>query len=226
MLQIQNELLNRLKMAKGVNIVHLGNLLSFWRDFLEQEHMSWEEEVAFAFFRKINHPLVDGLQRDHERIRNSLAGLEGTIKLLRQGKPHSGREYVRLGEEFAETMAGHLTRENAAFKELAAMSGEDLASLKYPLPTGFRRQKLIGVFSVAEDMCQEYLEKQCTLPDWLEESTPEPAEAEKSDRLEEPELLEATTGTGVPAEEDPQPVLEGRSSFPEAGEDTLTGDRE
>ncbi|NLW55061.1 MAG: hypothetical protein GX050_00315, partial [Firmicutes bacterium] len=173
MLQIQNELLNRLKMAKGVNIVHLGNLLSFWRDFLEQEHMSWEEEIAFALFRKMNHPLVDRLQGEHEQIRKKLAGLEETIKLLRQGKPYSGREYVRLGEEFAETMAGHLSRENAAFKELAAMSGDNLP-LEYPLPTGFRRQKLIGVFSVAEELCSEYLEKQFTLPEWPEEEVPEP----------------------------------------------------
>ena len=107
----------------------------------------------------MNHPLVDRLQGEHEQIRKKLAGLEETIKLLRQGKPYSGREYVRLGEEFAETMAGHLSRENAAFKELAAASGDNLP-LEYPLPTGFRRQKLIGVFSVAEELCSEYLEKQ------------------------------------------------------------------
>lgn len=225
MLQIQNELLNRLKMAKGVNIVHLGNLLSFWRDFLEQEHMSWEEEIAFAFFRKINHPLVDGLQRDHDQLRNNLAGLEETIKLLRQGKPHSGREYVRLGEEFAETIAGHLSRENAVFKELAAMGGESSSLLEYPLPTGFRRQKLIGVFSVAEELCQEYLEKQFTHPDWPEERTPELTEAEASDGLADPGTSETTTGPEVPAGADSQPVREEMTGFQETdGADSPVSD--
>lgn len=196
MMQIQNELLKRLKMAKGVNIVHLGNLLNFWRDFLDNEHMSWEEEIAFALFRKMNHSLVDKLQGDHEKLRNNLTGLEETIKLLRQGTPHSGREYVQLGEEFAETMAGHLSRENTAFKELAAMSGDNFKMLDYPMPTGFRRQKLIGVFSVAEQLCTEYLEKQLALPDWPEEAAEEPTEGEVGEeRLTEdhPAPLEANT---------------------------------
>ncbi|HBG16175.1 MAG TPA: hypothetical protein DDW93_05290 [Firmicutes bacterium] len=178
MLCVQNELIKRLKMAKGVNVVHLDNLLSFWRDFLEQEHMSWEEEVAFAVFRKINHPLLDKMLGEHERLKSYLLNLEETMKLLRKGRPHSGREFTKWGEEFAETVAEHLSKENSVFKELAVNSGEKVENVEYPVPEGIRQEKLMRLFSVAEKLCQEYLGKPASLPIFQEETNEEPMEEE------------------------------------------------
>ena len=132
-LQVQKELNERLKKAKGVNIVHLDNTLRFWRDFLAQEHMSWEEEFAFALFRKLNHGLPERLQGDHERIKAALANLEATIKPLRSGRPHSGREFVRWGEELTEAVTDHLARENTA---LLGLKGQGETEAKFGVPTG------------------------------------------------------------------------------------------
>lgn len=161
MIQVQRELNERMKKAKGVNIVHLDNLLLFWRDFLAQEHMSWEEEFAFAALRKLNHGLPDRLQGDHDRIKTALAKLEATIKPLRGGRPHSGREYLRWSEELTETVGDHLARENAALQRLAE-EGAAEEELDLPPERG-RGDRVVQLVQVADELCQEYLQKPTAL---------------------------------------------------------------
>ena len=162
MLQVQRELLERMKKAKGVNIVHLNNLLAFWRDFLNQEHMNWEEEFAFAAFRKLNHSLPDRLQGEHEQIRASLAKLEATMRLLRSGRPHSGREYVQWGEELTETVEDHLARENTALRELS-LSGLEMEAVQDHPSEGPSAERMNHLVTIAEELCQEYLQKETAL---------------------------------------------------------------
>ena len=194
MLQVQKELSERLKKAKGVNIVHLDNTLRFWRDFLAQEHMSWEEEFAFALFRKLNHGLPERLQDDHERIKAALAKLEATIKPLRSGRPHSGREFVRWGEELAETVIDHLARENTALLELKEQ-GESEQNMEFQpdRPPWGRVKQLV---QVADELCQEYLQKPSVLRT-LQEDTVAVEEAEAEERSLEPAPAEAG-GNGAP----------------------------
>ena len=173
LLKVQRELLERLKKAKGVNIVHLANLLAFWRDFLEQEHLSWEEEFAFAALRKLNHSLPDRLQGEHDRIRTQLAQLEATLKQLQSGRPRAGREYVQWGEELVQTVGEHLAGENAAFQEL---SGRGLAvEGAFGLPVGEERKKIERLVQMAEELCQEYLQKGTALRPPEGETGPEEA---------------------------------------------------
>ncbi|MBA2132855.1 hemerythrin domain-containing protein [Capillibacterium thermochitinicola] len=161
MLQVQKELNQRLKKAKGVNIVHLENTLRFWRDFLAQEHMSWEEEFAFALYRKLNHGLPERLQGDHERIKAALAKLEATIKPLSSGRPNAGREFVRWGEEFTATVTDHLARENTALLALKGQgeTGQDLGGQPEDAPWDRLRQ----LVQVADELCQEYLQRPSAL---------------------------------------------------------------
>ncbi len=169
MLCVQNELIKRLKTAKGVNVLHLDNLLGFWRDFLEREHMKIEEEIAFAMFRKIKHPLIDRIEGDHNQIIVALRKLETTMRLLKSGRPNAGREYTKLGEEFAETVANHLSIEDSAFKELAVMNGAEIEIPEYPIPTGLRVERLKRACKFSEELCQEYLGKGTCLPAFVEE---------------------------------------------------------
>ena len=182
LLQVQKELLERLNKAKGVNIVHLDNLLYFWRDFLEQDHMSREEEFAFAAFRKLNHSLPERLQGDHEQIRASLGKLEATIKLLRNGRPHSGREYAKWGEELTETVMAHMARENTALREVATDEAEAAAILSAQ-PERLASEKFNQLLQVAEDLCQEYLQKPTAL-----HALSLPAEAAPDETAEEPDV--------------------------------------
>jgi len=161
LLQVQRDLLERLKKAKGVNIVHLANLLVFWRDFLEQEHLSWEEEFAFAALRKLNHSLPERLQGEHDRIRTQLARLEATMKQLRSGQPHSSREYVKWGEELVKTVGDHIAGENAAFQELS-VSGL-AAEIVFSRPAGADREKVNRLVPMAEELCREYLQQETAL---------------------------------------------------------------
>ncbi len=188
MLCVQNELIKRLKTAKGVNVVHLDNLLGFWRDFLEREHMKIEEEIAFAIFRKINHPLIDRIEGDHNQIVVALRKLEMTMRLLKAGRPNAGREYTKLGEEFAETVVNHLSIEDSAFKELAVMDRE-IEIPEYPIPTGLRLERLKRVYKYSEELCQEYLGKGSSLPDFE-------AENNEEKKIEE-ELLEENCPASV-----------------------------
>ncbi|NLY91012.1 MAG: hypothetical protein GX081_05335 [Firmicutes bacterium] len=201
LLQVQRELLERLKKAKGVNIVHLNNSLAFWRDFLEQEHMSWEEEFAFAAFRKFNHSLPDRLQGEHERIRTALAQLEATLKQLKSGRPRSGREYVKWGEELVETVADHIARENAVLRELAVDGPATEAVLD--LPEGPRRERINHLVQIAEELCREYLQKGTALYPLCKKTgavvgqTPPPATAGDGDETaREGELGEAAGSAG------------------------------
>ncbi|NLM37569.1 MAG: hypothetical protein GX202_05515, partial [Firmicutes bacterium] len=161
MLQVQKELNERLKKAKGVNIVHLENTLRFWRDFLAQEHISWEEEFAFALYRKLNHGLPERLQGDHEQIKAALVKLEATIKPLSSGRPNAGREFVRWGEAFTEAVTDHLARENTALLTLKGQGemGEDLEGQGEGVPWD-RLQPLV---QVADELCQEYLHRPSAL---------------------------------------------------------------
>jgi len=204
LVQVQKELLERLKKAKGVNIVHLNNLLDFWRDFLEQEHMSWEEEFAFAAFRKLNHSLPEGLQGEHERIRRALTKLEATMKQLRSGRPHAGREYVKWGEELAETVEEHLARENAALRELSVSGLATEAVLRQPEEPA--RERINHLVQLAEELCQEYLQKETALHPLQREADPAHTQAP-------PPLatVEADTETTLNVEElgaETGPVLE------------------
>lgn len=175
MLRVQRELNERLKKAKGVNIVHLENTLRFWRDFLAQEHMSWEEEFAFALLRKLNHGLPGRLQGDHARIETVLAKLEATMQPLRSGRPHAGREFVRWAEELVEAVAAHLARENAALQELKAQgeTGVD-PELLLETPAAERREPLV---QMADALCREYLQTPSALLS-LQEKTGAELEAE------------------------------------------------
>lgn len=194
MLQVQKELNERLKKAKGVNIVHLDNTLRFWRDFLAQEHMSWEEEFAFALFRKLNHGLPERLRDDHERIKAALAKLEATIKPLRSGRPHSGREFVRWGEELAETVTDHLARENTALLELKGQ-GELGPDLEFQ-PESSPWDRIKQLVQVADELCQEYLQRPSPLRN-LQENTVTVVEVETDPGNLEPAPAEAD-GVEVP----------------------------
>lgn len=198
LLQVQGEILERLNKAKGVNIVHLDNLLYFWRDFLEQDHMSQEEEFAFAAFRKLNQSLPERLQGDHERIRASLGKLEATIKLLRNGRPHSGRDYVKYGQELAETVMDHMARENTALRELARKETETEAVIGVQTK-GLPTAKLNQLLQMAEDLCQEYLQKPTAL-----HALSLPAEGAPDEAVEE---IVVEGGRPVADPDDPKLVL-------------------
>jgi hemerythrin-like domain-containing protein len=101
------------------------------------------------------------LQGEHERIRIALAKLEATMKELRHGRPHSGREYVQWGEELVETVGDHLARENTALQAISVDGAleEDLA---LP-PEGPRHERVNQLVRIAEELCQEYLQKKTAL---------------------------------------------------------------
>lgn len=159
MLAVKKELLTRLAKARGVNLLHLEDVLRFWRDFFCRKHLAAEEEFLFKLLYQVNHPALEGLAVEHERLQQNLDELEQISKKLRVGKPNSGREFFEAGEKFIASLENHLNKENSIFAELVLNKTEtDWSAV--PFYPEEELTKLTGIFSLLDNLSREYLGKE------------------------------------------------------------------
>ncbi len=159
MLAVQRELLTKLAEARGVNLLHLENVLRFWREFFCREHLAAEEEFLFEFLFELDRPAGEGLAADHERLRQNLDELERICNKLRMGIPNSGREFLAAGEKFIAALENHLHKENSLFAELVLEKTEPEWPAG-PFPPQEETARLTGLFSLLDNLSREYLGKE------------------------------------------------------------------
>jgi len=224
MLDVQKEILARLAKARGVNLIHLEEILRFWKEFLCREHLLAEEEFLFTALRRLDHPALAELVADHDQLCSSLKKLEEIAGELRAGKPNSGREFLETGRNFGMLLERHLNKENSIFAELTVKE-HGIAAYPRPLPPeGLFR--LTRLFSLLNELAGEYLGREYDIA-WLQvEKGKEPAtsggtgEESPEDKGETEE--ESPAGKEATVEESPSGALGGRGEGEPAGEEGQT----
>src|SRR5690554_865698 len=159
MLAVKKELLTKLAKARGVNLLHLEDVLRFWRDFFCREHLAAEEEFLFKLLYEMNHPALEALAAEHKKLQQNLDELEQISKKLRVGKPNSGREFFEAGEKFVTFLERHLNKENSIFAELV-LNKTQQELFAAPFPSEEELSGLTGLFSLLDHLSQEYLGKE------------------------------------------------------------------
>lgn len=155
MLDVQEEILARLAKARGVNLLHLEDILRFWQEFFRREHLQAEEEFLFIALRRLEHPALTELAAEHEELCLSLEKLVAIAGKLRAGKPNSGREFLETGKSFARLLERHLNKENSIFAELTVKEYTG-AGFSGPLSPE-DRSRLTRLFSILNNLAGEYL---------------------------------------------------------------------
>src|SRR5690554_3001181 len=166
MLAVKKELLTKLAKARGVNLLHLEDVLRFWRDFFCREHLAAEEEFLFKLLYEMDHPALEALAAEHKKLQQNLDELEQISKKLRVGKPNSGREFFEAGEKFVTFLERHLNKENSIFAELV-LNKTQQELFAAPFPSEEELSGLTGLFSLLDHLSQEYLGKEYKVT-WLE----------------------------------------------------------
>ena len=207
MLDVQDEILTRLAKARGVNLLHLEEILRFWKEFFCREHLPAEEEFLFIALRRLEHPVLTELAAEHEELCFSLEKLAAIAGELRSGKPNSGRKFMETGRNFGLLLERHLNKENSIFAELTVKE-YGAADFARPLsPEDLSR--LTRLFSLLNDLAGEYLGREYDTA-WLQvEGRKEPvadrkaaeetqANTEEAAEENKEEAYERATAEGAP----------------------------
>ena len=157
MLDVQKEILARLGKARGVNLLHLEDILRFWEEFFCREHLPVEEEFLFVVLRRLEYPVLTELAAEHEELCFSIEKLVTIAGKLRAGKPNSGREFLEAGNSFSLLLERHLSKENSIFAELTVKEYGSTDFSRSLSPEDLSR--LTRLFSLLNDLAGEYLGK-------------------------------------------------------------------
>jgi hemerythrin-like domain-containing protein len=224
MLDIQKEILARLAKARGVNLLHLEEILRFWEEFFCREHLTAEEEFLFDTLRRLEHPALAELVAEHEELCLSIEKLKTIAGRLRAGKPNSGREFLETGNGFGLFLERHLNKENSIFTELTIKEYEGAGLPRLLSPETF--SKLTRLFSLLNNLAGEYLGKEYDTT-WLQlEKRKEPAvnrdEAAETREPAETEEAREVTET-VEVSEAPEETETAEMSIMDGDETPATG---
>src|SRR5690554_419283 len=211
MLAVKKELLTKLAKARGVNLLHLEDVLRFWRDFFCREHLAAEEEFLFKLLYEMDHPALEALAAEHKKLQQNLDELEQISKKLRVGKPNSGREFFEAGEKFVTFLERHLNKENSIFAELV-LNKTQQELFAAPFPSEEELSGLTGLFSLLDHLSQEYLGKEYKVtwpergrigPNLQGQQEQEQQEQQKKDSVAERGRVEEENGAGADKDEKP-----------------------
>ncbi|NLZ44913.1 MAG: hypothetical protein GX894_08650 [Clostridia bacterium] len=195
MLDVQKEILARLAKARGVNLLHLEDILRFWEDFFYREHLPAEEEFLFAALHRLEHPALRELTAEHEELCFSIEKLVAIAGKLRAGKPNSGREFLETGNSFGLLLERHINKENSVFAELTVKEYGTAGFPRLLSPEDLSR--LTRLFSLLNNLAGEYLGKEYDTT-WLNlEKRKEPA-VNREETAEAREKVEATETVETP----------------------------
>lgn len=193
MLDVKKELMARLAKARGVNLLHLENVLRFWQEFFCREHLPAEEEFLFAALRRLDHPVLTELAVEHEDLYSYLETLAEIAEKLRAGKPNSGREFLETGKNFSMLLERHLNKENSIFAELTMQEADyRFTDFDKSMPSE-ELSRLTRLFSLLNDLAGEYLgrEYKTTWLDVEERDEPDTNKEEAEDLISDVSKEEA-----------------------------------
>jgi len=174
MAAIFKELIKRLSKAKAVNLRDLEDVYSLWVEYLVSHHLFIEEDHLFTELRKAGHQLCAELVQAHTEIRNHLHQIGEVINRLRKGRPNSGRDLVKTGENLVWLIESHMRDEDRILDDLVAQEGDGFqASYEDLFFSGPPRKKVtalgLSLSSKLKRLSLEYLGKELNLP-WLDQT--------------------------------------------------------
>lgn len=124
-LQILEEVAQRLKKGKDIDVKHLSELLEFLTVFVDKCHHSKEEDYLFPAMEESGIPKEGGpigmMLIDHDKGRSYIKGMKEAAALYEEGNKKASKQFADNAQNYIALLREHIDKEDNILYMMADM---------------------------------------------------------------------------------------------------------